>query len=262
MMLLRRFVHENRRGLVGWSLGLVAVCLVYLPLYPSMAGPELTSIMEQIPDALLVAMGMDGPLDGIGYTHASIYGLIGTLLLLIAVLGWGARAVAGDEESGALEVTLSYPVTRRQVVLERAAGLALLAGVVAAALTVTIVALSGPAELGIAPGNAVAAGVAFWALGGAIGMVALAAGALSGRRSVALGVGAGFAVAAYLASTVGSQLPDLGWLTDVSPLEWAFGADPLRNGFDLAGLALLLALAVVALCVGVWGFSRRDVAVG
>lgn len=262
MSLMRRFLRESRRGLVGWSLGLVGICAVYLPLYPSMAGPELSAIMDQMPEALRAAMGMDGPLDGVGYTHASIYGLIGTLLMIIAAVGWGARAVAGDEESGALELTLSYPVTRQQVVLERALALAVQTGVLAAAVTLAIIALSGPSELGINPGNAVAAGVAFWVLGLVFGYVSLAAGALSGRRSVALGTGAGAAVAAYLAQTIGSQLENLEWLARLSPFRWAFGADPLRNGFDPAGLALLALLCLVLLGAGVFAISRRDVGIG
>lgn len=262
MTLLRRFLQENRRGLIGWSIGLAATCVVYLPLYPVMAGPELSAIMDQMPEALRAAMGMGGPLDGIGYTHASIFGLIGTMLLIIAAVGWGTRAVAGDEESGALELTLSYPVTRRQVVLERALAIALQTVLLAGVVTLAIVALSGPSQLGIGAGDAVAVGIAFWALGTLFAFVSLAAGALSGRRSVALGAGAGAAVVAYLAHAIGSQLPDLDWLQRLSPFNWAYGADPLRNGFDPVGIGLLVGAAVLMLLLATWALSRRDVGVG
>ncbi|NLG09806.1 MAG: ABC transporter permease subunit [Deinococcales bacterium] len=262
MNLLRRFLREHRRGLVGWSLGLAAVCFVYLPIYPSMAGPELSRLMEQLPEALLVAMGMTGPLDGAGYTHASVFGLVGTLLMIMAAVSWGTRAVAGDEESGAMELTLAHPVTRTELVWQRAVGVALLTGALALAVTLSLLVLSRPSQLGLVTTNVLATGAAFWGLGLLHGWVALAAGALTGRRSVALGAAGGLAVAGYLADAVGSQRVGLGWLGRLSPFDWAYGSEPLRHGLDASGLLLLGAVALLALVVAVWAFSRRDVGAG
>ena len=41
------------------------------------------------------------------------------LLLLVFAIGLGARAIAGSEQEGTLELLLSNPVTRRTVVAER-----------------------------------------------------------------------------------------------------------------------------------------------
>lgn len=258
-MIFRRFLRENRRSLIVWSAALTALCGVYLPFYPSMAGPELVELMNRIPDAMLVAFGLAGPMDGVGYTHATIFGLVGTLLVILAAIGWGARAVAGDEEAGALELTLSYPVTRAQVVLGRALAIALQTAVVALVVVVAIILLSGPSQLGVEPANAVAAGVSFWLLGLAFGLLALAAGCLSGQRGAASGVAAAVAVAAYLAQTIGGQVQGLGWLARLSPFDWAYGSDPLRNGLALGGAALLAGLCALLVLVAVMGLRRRDV---
>ncbi len=258
MILFTRFLRENRRALIVWSVAQAALCGMYLPFYPSLGGAELTELMARIPDAMLAAFGMSGPLDGVGYTHATIFGLIGTLLLIIAAVSWGARAVAGDEESGALELTLSYPVTRAQVVWERALAIAAQTAVVALTVTVAILVLSGPSQLGVRPLNALAAGFAFWLLGLLFGLLALAAGCFSGRPGVATGSGAGAAVAAYLAQTLGQQVDGLAWLARLSPFDWAFGSDPLRSGLSGSGPGLLAAACLLLAAVAAWGLRRRD----
>ncbi|SDN65407.1 ABC-type multidrug transport system, ATPase component [Cryobacterium flavum] len=62
----------------------------------------------------LVASGIrptDLAATGAGYTQATLFGLIGFLLLSIAATSWGAGALGGDEESGRLELTLAHGVT-------------------------------------------------------------------------------------------------------------------------------------------------------
>lgn len=258
-MILARFLRENRRSLIVWSVAQAALCAMYLPFYPSIGGPELTQLMERIPPGMLAAFGMSGPLDGAGYTHATIFGLIGTLLLILAAVGWGAAAVAGAEEAGALELTLSYPVTRHRLVLERAVAIMLQAAAIAVVVTLSILALSGPSQLGLQSANVFAAGLSFWLLGLLFGLLALAAGCLIGRRAVATGASAAVAVGAYLADTIASQVGGLQWLGRLSPFHWAFGSDPLRNGLAAAGPALLAAGCALLLTLAVWGLVRRDV---
>lgn len=261
MPVLSRFLKDNRRALWGFAIGMVLLCLVYLPLYPSFGADELESIYAQIPEGLRSAFGVGGLQDGIGYTQSSIFGLAGALLLLIATVSWGARAVAGDEEAGTLELTLAHPVARRRLIVERGLALLIQSCALAAAVFVCVVALSGPAKLGVAASGALAASVALALLGGAFGFAALAAGALTGRRGVAVTVGAAFAVAAYVGNAVGAQSSRFAWARKASPFEWAFGADPLRHGLDPAGALLLLAVILLLWLLAGWSLERRDVGV-
>ena len=43
------------------------------------------------------------------------------LLLMIAAIGAGAGAIAGEEERGTLELLLANPLSRRRLVLEKTA---------------------------------------------------------------------------------------------------------------------------------------------
>lgn len=259
MNLFRRAMSESWRGLIGWTLGLFAAVLLYIPFYPSIGGTDLVEIMSAMfPPEFASLFGLDRMADGAGYVQASYFGLTAYLLLAIAAIGWGTGSLARPEEDGSLELTLAHGVTRWQVVLEGTLALLVRLAVVATLGSLLIMALDGPAELGLDAVNLVAATVALFLLTALAGLAALGAGALTGRASVATGTGAFVAVAAYVLDAV-SGVSGVAWLADISPYHWAFGLDPISSGFDWTGLALLAAACAAVVIVGGLQFNRRDV---
>ncbi|RNE66585.1 ABC transporter permease subunit [Cryobacterium tepidiphilum] len=260
--LLRRAMRSSRRSLVLWSLGVLAALALYLPLYPSIGGnAEMRQLIANLPPALVKVIGYDNLSTGAGYAQSTFFGLMGFFLFTIAAVGWGTAAIAGEEENGSLELILAHAVTRGRVVLEQAAAVALRLLVLSIVSVLVILALNGPARTHIQPGKLLAASAALLGLSLLIAFAALAGGALSGRRSIALGAGAGLAVVAYAVNAVASQSPDLDRLHAYSPYAWAFGNSPLTDGPDWGGLAPLYGGVVLLLALGVVGLRRRDVGV-
>jgi ABC-2 type transport system permease protein len=260
--LLRRSLRESRRSLVLWSLGILAALALYLPLYPSIGGSaQMRDVIASLPRGLMRAMNYDNISTGAGYTQSTFFGLMGFVLFSIAAVGWGTRAIAGDEEDGTLELTLAHGVTRTQVVLERAGAIALRLLVLSAVVVIAVLVFNGPARLDIDLGNLVAAAASLLGISLLIAFSALAGGALTAHRGIALGAGAGVAVASYAINAVASQTADLDWLHRFSPYTWAFGGAPLSDGADWGGLALLYGAVVLLLALSVFGLRRRDVGV-
>lgn len=56
-------LHELRHGwkaLIGWTIGLISVCVLYLPFFESIgSSPEMKSMLDSLPQALIVGMGFD-----------------------------------------------------------------------------------------------------------------------------------------------------------------------------------------------------------
>ena len=89
------------------------------------------------------------------------------------------------------------------------------------------------------------------------GLVALLAGAVTGRKGVATGAGWGVVLAGYLASILATLDDGLEWLRWVSPLSWATADSPITGAVPGAYLALAGAfVALVAATVVV--FDRHD----
>lgn len=257
--ILRRALTDGWRGLLGWTVGLAAVALLYLPLFPSMASPELTDVLDALPPALIETLGYRDIGTGPGYTQATFFGLIGFVLLTIASIGWGAALIGGAEESGRLELTLAHGVGRVSYAVQSAAALVLKLAWLGVAAWLIIRAIEGPAQLGLDAGNLWAT-VAAWVGAGLVsGAAALAAGGLTGSRAWSVGAGAGVAVAGYTLQAVANNSADLDVLRRFSPFDWAFGSAPLANGADVGGLGLLFGVSAVLIAVATLGLARRDV---
>lgn len=255
----RRWLSDGWRGQIGWTAGLSAVALLYLPLYPAMRTPELTTLLDSLPPALVRTIGYEDIASGAGYTQATFFGLIGFVLITIAAISWGARYTGGAEESGLLELTLSHSVGRTQYALESALAILARLLLLGVAAFVVVWALNGPGELDLDPMNLLAVTLAWVGLGLVSAAAAFGVGAASGRRAWAVGGGAAVAVVGYVLQAVANNSPDLDGLRLASPYEWAFGQAPLSHGFDVPGMLALAGVSAVFVAVGTLALSRRDI---
>jgi ABC-2 type transport system permease protein len=253
-------LRDQRRSLVLWGIALAAVSAMYISFYPAMGGSEMDELIANLPEGFVTAMGYDRIGTPGGYITSTVYGLLGPALLLVFAIGGGARLIAGCEEDGTLELEFAAPVSRRQVFVERL--LALWTDILALVAVVTVVTLLLVAaldmEIGLDRVLAGSSGLLLLVLG--LGTVALAVGAATGRRAVALGIAAGLAVAAFMLNALGPSL-EIGWMTAISPFSWYLENEPLTNGFDVRGLLLLAAVPIVAAVGALVAFERRDLMV-
>src|SRR5690606_20638014 len=104
-----------------------------------------------------------------------------------------------------------------------------------------------------------AATVAWLSLGLLSGFTALAIGAMTGRRSWAIGAGAAVAVLGYAMDALAATSERFTPLAELSPYHWAYGSQPLDEGFDWVGLGLLWLVAAVFVALATWSLSRRDI---
>jgi ABC-2 type transport system permease protein len=255
-------LRERRRSLLGWAIALAAVCGIYVAFWPAMGdGAEMQALIDNMPEGLVTAMGYEGIGTPAGYLESTVFGLLGPALLLVFAIGTGARLLAGEEEDGTLELELTHPVSRSRVLAERL--LALVVVVVGLTLVVfaTTVGLVTALDMDVATEGIAAASVGMGLLVLTFGLLTLGVGAATGRRGVALSVGAGLAVLTYVADAVAPMVAWGGWLEAVSPFSWYLGPEPLVAGFApevLGGMAGLVAVMLVALAAGTARLGRRD----
>lgn len=258
--IFRSTLSESWRSLLGWTVGVVGVLSLYLPLWPSVGGDgQIQQIIESMPPELTRTLGFQELTSGAGYAQGTFFGLIGFILFVIAATSWGSAAVAGAEESGRLELTLAHGVSRVQYAVESALALLVrlvwLGGVSVAAVLV----FNEPAQLEIEPAHAMAASAALTGLALLSGTLALAVGAFTGRRSFATAAGAGIAAVGYVLNAIANQLEDADSLRAFSPYSWAYHARPLTDGADWGGLAMLWGCSVLLAAIAAVALNRRNI---
>ncbi|MFI2212486.1 ABC transporter permease subunit [Streptomyces sp. NPDC020141] len=247
-----RHLADSRRGLAGWAVGTALTAMAYAGTYPSQRANT-----DSIPQALRDGLHIDAT--AAGYLNASVFGILLPVLAMIYGVMTGTRALAGDEESGRLDLFLAHPLTRTRLALERFAALATGAFAIAGLVWLGLLTVRTSAELTtVTPTELLAQCLNLALLAVFFGALALGLGAALGRRTTVLVATAVTGVIAYMAGTFATQL-GADWLTALSPFHYYIGGEPLRNGFQW-GDATVLALASAALvAAGLHRFNRRDI---
>lgn len=258
--LVIKTLRDDRRAFLGWAAALAAFVLLYVGFYPQFKDQLVAAKLEAMPEAMKQFLGIHDASSAAGYLEMTIYTLVGPLLLIMAAVVLGARAIAGPEEQHTLELLLANPISRTRFLLERFATFT--AEVLGLGLVpwLLVLVLARAFGMDTTAARISAASVALMLLGLLFGTLALAAGAVTGRRSVALAVGGGAAVLGYVLHGLSSQVPSMGWLRWLSPFQYYIGNDPLRTGFHAEALLVPLLVIVVLVPIAALGFERRDVA--
>ncbi|MEV0292623.1 ABC transporter permease subunit [Nocardia sp. NPDC050710] len=251
-------LKEQRRGLIGWSIGLVIVPMMYLPSYQSL---KEQGTLDNIKDNKLYdAMGMGDFASATGYLQSMVFSLMGSLLLLVFAITFAARS-ATQEDNGTLDLLLAQPISRTGLLRQRFAALAVQTGIVTTVFTFAVIAGADAGRMGIPTGNIVAGCVGLGLLTLVVGTVTLLMGAITGKRALTLGLASLVALSAYLANNLGGMFDGADWLRKLSPFSYAIGNSPLVNGWSAVDLAVLAALIAVGLTAALIAFDRRDLAV-
>jgi ABC-2 type transport system permease protein len=259
--LFRRGVTDHWRALAAWGVGLVAYVLLIAAIFPSIGGSkQLDELLQSYPDALKSLLGITKGTSlssGAGFLDTELFGLMLPLVVLVFAIGSGARAFAGEEDAGRLEVVLSYPVRRRDAV--RSQGLALAIEIAALCLLAAVaIEIFDPIfDLELSLGRVLAAIAGLGLLGLFFGWLALAVGAALGNRALAVGLAAGLAAGGYLVSGlhgVASWLDPFRFLS----VFWWIGSSPLENGIRGWGAVVVGVAAVAILAAGALLVERRD----
>ena len=247
-------LRAQRRSLLVWTLALGGLIAVYLAVYPSVegSGSAIQEFIDQMPKAYQALFTVGASLDyssPAGYLNTELFTFMAPGLVLTYAIGAGAAGIAGEEDHRTLDLLLVNTVSRRRLLLEKAAAMA-------AGVTVLMVAMWGwlfvegrIAGMAIPLAGSAAALAHLGLLGIEFGAIALLIGAATGRVGVSRAVPAALAVFAYL---VNALAPLVGWLQPtrkLSPFFQYIGSDPLRTGVSPVAVAVSMMSIAVLLAV-------------
>ena len=237
------------------TVGMILVILMVGALFPSV-GDSIGRL--DVPKGVAELLGGADYGSLVGWMRSEIGAVYGPLVIAAVAIMGAVGSTAGEEEEGILGLTLAHPITRSRLILAKAA--AVLVTVLTIALGTYLGLLAGVAVGGggVSAANLGALSLHLAAFGCAIGALALALAAVTGRRTLASGGAAAFAILAFLINGFAPLVHGLGWLKYVSPFYYYAGNDPIGHGVDAAHLAVLLAASVALTVIAVVGFARRD----
>ena len=266
LTLLAQLLRRSRGGLIALTIGLFVFEYIQPVAIDAFGNlDQLISIMELVPKPFLALMnvtpevveevGLPGFL-ALGFTHPVYHLLVSAVVIWIA-----ARGLAGEMESGQVQVSLARPISRRQFYLARVLAVVLIAlwvSIVASFGNIVGILVSQP-DGTMDNWHFVAQTGASLLLALTIGGVALLVSVRADRMGQAVGWAAGFLIVSYVIdyfATLWSFLEPLQPFSVFNyydpPTALAHGTIPTTNALVLGAISLLCAFA------GMLTFDRRD----
>jgi ABC-2 type transport system permease protein len=237
------------------SVGLVAVLLIVGALFPAV-GHSLGTL--HLPKGVAGLLGGADYGTVVGWYRSEIGSIYGPLVIGAVAVSGAVATTAGEEEDRILALVLAQPIRRSRLVAAKAAAIAAAVTLVAFATFAGLVGGVALAGGGIGAGDLAAYALQLAFFGFAIGAVALALGAGTGRRSPALQLAAAVGIGGWLINAFVPLDGSADWLKYLTLFYYYAGHDPLTRGVDGSGLAVLGALALGLTAVGMIGIERRD----
>ncbi|WP_131736047.1 ABC transporter permease subunit [Actinomadura roseirufa] len=249
-------LYDNRRVFTAWALATGVLAMMYGAFYPQTSKDSLSSVPKA-----MEGFGLNDSSSAAGYLQGPVFGLLIPLLATFYGAATGARMISADEESGYLDLLLAHPLGRTRLLLHRFAALATGAVVIAAAVLAGMLLIRSSAKLDtISIGHFTAQATHLALLTILFGALATGLGAATGKgRPAVFGVTAGIGVAGYALYGFAPQI-GADWLGHLTPYHYYIAGEPLKNGFRLADIAVLIAITAALITAGAWRLNHRDLA--
>ena len=242
-------------GTLSASVGLIAVMAAVGALFPAV-GHTIGKL--NVPKSVDNLLGGADYGTVAGWFRSEIAAIYGPLVIGALAITGAAATTAGEEEDGILALVLAYPIRRARLIWEKAAAIGGVVVIIAAASWAGLIVGVALAGGGISLGHITALCVQLAFFGLAVGALAIALAAATGRRALATGVAAGVAILSWLVNSFAPLVSGLSWLKYLSFFYYYAGHNPLTQGVDLLGLIVLVAITAVLMAVAVVTIDRRD----
>ncbi len=264
-VIFRRTLYDNRRSILWWSVGIGILAFYVTVVFPLIS--EFEQFNELLESPIFGALFGDmGELD---YTTPE--GFLGIefftwapLVLAVYAVTFAGSIVGGEEERGTLDILLSTPVPRWQVIVEKSAAFVVALVVILAVATLGIV-----LAVAITPELEIDASRVMMAMLNMIPTVLLMAAltlfltTVLRSRGQAGGIAAGIIAASYFINSF-ADMADSGIMKALQKLSFYSYYGPftvLTRGVQWGNFLLLLAIAAILFGLALFFFQRRDLSV-
>lgn len=261
LRLLWQELKFRRSALLGWSLGLCFFPLVYIGIYPSVAQQMAGLADLELYKALGMSLGTFP--DWVGSILIIFMPLIASIYAIIN----GTGTLAGEEQDGRLEMIVTLPLPRWQIVTAKAMALVvssvIMFLVVAVVSVVVFQSIESQIETDMAAMDLFNAVLSAYPLVFAVGMIGMFLAAFSPSRRIAGTISAVILVVSYFGNNLASST------TTLEPFEPFFlftyldgSGQAVREGQQTGDILVLITVGLVCFALAVFFFERRNLTVG
>lgn len=259
--IVTKVLYEKRFGLIGWTLGAVALAWFSLVFYPSISeGDSLEQLAATLPPQLQAFIGDTVTLKTIGgYLDTQIFGLRMPMIMVTLAILFGLYLSAGDEERGTLASLLAQPVSRTRVMFEKFVALAIYLLLVhvglLAGLYISLWSIHEPYPFA----RLIALVFGSYIISLLFGAIAFSTGLMTGKKAFAGAATAVIAIGSYVVTSMAPSVTALDTAQKLLPFYYYVEPKIGINGLDWVAICVQVAVMIAFLAVAWAVFRHRDI---
>ncbi len=254
-------IKFRRNSIIGWSLGLCFFPIVYIGIYPSVA-EEMAGLADlEIYQAMGMSVGTFAD-----WVASILVALLPVVVSVYAVIN-GTGTLGAEEEDGRLEMMVTLPLPRWQIVTAKAIAFAIssiiIYLVVSVASFIVFQSIESQVETELVGMDLFTAVLAGLPIVFAVGMIGMFLAAFCASRRAASMIATVILVISYFGNTLSNSTPAL------EPFEPFFlftyldaTGKAVIEGQQAGDVFVLIAIGLVSFALALFFFQRRNLTVG
>jgi ABC-2 type transport system permease protein len=265
--MLRSITTENIfnkwKSISLWSISMFLLSLLLVSIYESVA-VQLFQSLEDIPDELEVIWGTPLPVGGISseeWLGLELFGFIYPLCLCIIGINLGAAAIGNEEASGTLELLLSSPISRRNILFQKTIAIYVQLFVVAISVFLGICFGKLFFSFEVALSKVFFASFSGFLLGILISHISLLSQSCSGKKAYGLAIGSISVGSFWTINAIASLIETLDSMKFLSAFYYYNGAQVLNEGIEIKTIVAFSTCSTIMYIITDYIFGKRDLGV-
>lgn len=255
----QKTVYEKRWFVLSWSLGIIAMTLLTMVFYPYFKDAGFDELINSLPKSFEGLLGEASNYRTVGgYVGEQIFAMRLPMLVLIMTITLFTSIGVGDENRGNLETLLAQPISRATVYWHKFLAASLITAIACLAIFIAVCLSFISIHDTMSLGRLAEATFACWLLGVGVGAFTYAIGAISGRRSLTIGIASGVTFLSFLISSMAPAVEGLKQAQKASIFYYYNTPAVAQHGLQLRNTVVLMGIILLFALVGLFVFQRRD----
>lgn len=251
----------RRTSIIWWSIGILILIVITLSFYSSFKdqSASLQKAFSDIPESAMAFLSDAGNFfTPVGYISSKLFYAVLPMTISILTISLGSSLIAKEEKDSTIELLLSRPISRTQLLFSKfitGATILAIVSVVTALSTLSVVIL---AKIDISYINIIMTTLACTLLAGVFGSIAFLISAIGRARVASVGIATLFALAGYIISSLSSVESWLKIPAKLFAFTYYKPAEILEGHYNLFNFAVFIGIIISCLTLSWLIFRRRD----
>jgi len=251
----------RRNAIIGWGLGLCFFPIVYIGIYPSVADQMAGFADLEFYKALGMSLGTFED-----WVASILIAMLPLVAAIYAIIN-GTGTLTGEEEDGRLEMIVTLPLPRWQVVKAKAIALTLstliIYLIVSTVSLLVFLGIESQIETDLVSMDLFMSVLSSWPLVFAVAMLSMFLASFSPNRRIASMISAAILVVSYFGNNLSASTTELEPLTPYFLFTYLDATgNAVRAGQATGDMILLLTIGIASFALALFFFSQRNLTVG